>query len=101
MACYFFGRGDSPLPLAPDHERASTGGAPESRKTRVLILGGGFGGVYTARHLEKLGKGGPDVEIVRVSPDNFGGRAQEETGADTPLWLLSSSNAAHAQGGVP
>ncbi len=39
--------------------------------TRILILGGGFGGVYTARHLEKLCKRRPDVEIVLVSRDNF------------------------------
>src|SRR5947209_19520916 len=40
-------------------------------KTRIVILGGGFGGVYTARHLEKLCKRRPDVEIVLVSRDNF------------------------------
>jgi NADH dehydrogenase len=36
-----------------------------------LILGGGFGGVYTARHLEKLCKHRPDIQIVVVSRDNF------------------------------
>ena len=36
-----------------------------------MILGGGFGGVYTARHLEQLCKRRPDVEIVLVSRDNF------------------------------
>src|SRR6202047_2392156 len=40
-------------------------------KQRILILGGGFGGVYTARHLEKLCKRRSDVEIVLVSRDNF------------------------------
>jgi NADH:ubiquinone reductase (H+-translocating) len=40
-------------------------------KTRILILGGGFGGVYTARHPERLCKRRPDVEIVLVSRDNF------------------------------
>src|ERR1700680_2750665 len=40
-------------------------------KKRILILGGGFGGVYTARHLEQLCKRRPDVEIVLVSRDNF------------------------------
>src|SRR5271163_4698728 len=40
-------------------------------KKRILILGGGFGGVYTARHLERLFKGRRDVEIVLVSRDNF------------------------------
>src|SRR5215472_10597464 len=43
----------------------------QSPKTRVVILGGGFGGVYTARHLEKLCRGRPDVEILLVSRDNF------------------------------
>jgi NADH dehydrogenase len=40
-------------------------------KQRILILGGGFGGVYTARHLERLFRRRPDVEIVLVSRDNF------------------------------
>ncbi len=40
-------------------------------KKRIVILGGGFGGVYTARHLEGLLKHRPDVEIVLVSRDNF------------------------------
>jgi NADH dehydrogenase len=49
-------------------------------KTRIVILGGGFGGAFTARHLEKLFRrrpggestgGAPDVEIVLVSRDNF------------------------------
>src|SRR5262245_381015 len=40
-------------------------------KTRIVILGGGFGGVNTARHLERLCKRRRDVEIVLVSRDNF------------------------------
>lgn len=40
-------------------------------KKRILILGGGFGGVYTARHLERLLTCRSDVEIVLVSRDNF------------------------------
>ena len=40
-------------------------------KKRILILGGGFGGVYTACHLERLFKPRSDVEIVLVSRDNF------------------------------
>ncbi len=38
---------------------------------RIVILGGGFGGVYTARRLEQLLRRRPDVEIVLVSRDNF------------------------------
>ncbi len=40
-------------------------------KKRILILGGGFAGVATARHLERLFRRRPDVEIVLVSRDNF------------------------------
>ncbi len=40
-------------------------------KKRIVILGGGFGGVYTARNLERLIKQAPGVEIVLVSRDNF------------------------------
>ena len=39
--------------------------------TRIVILGGGFGGLYTARHLEKRCRRRKDVEIVLVSRDNF------------------------------
>src|SRR3954452_20245203 len=42
-----------------------------SEKTRIVILGGGFGGVTTARRLEKLCKRRRDVEIILVSRDNF------------------------------
>lgn len=42
-----------------------------SSKKRIVILGGGFGGVYTARQLERLCKHRPEVEIVLVSRDNF------------------------------
>ena len=52
-------------------ERAAMSANSPAPKTRIVILGGGFGGVYTARHLEKLCKGRQDVEIVLVSRDNF------------------------------
>jgi len=38
---------------------------------RVVVLGGGFGGVATARHLERALRGHPDVEITLVSRENF------------------------------
>lgn len=41
------------------------------RKKRIVILGGGFGGVYTAIHLEKLLARERAVEICLVSRDNF------------------------------
>jgi NADH:ubiquinone reductase (H+-translocating) len=55
-------------PLPADGSPAAGIGPP---KTRVVILGGGFGGVATARHLEKICKGRTDVEVVLVSRDNF------------------------------
>jgi len=59
------GNNFSTLLLSEDHMEAF---AP---KKRILILGGGFGGVYTARYLEWLIKGRSDVEIVLVSQGNF------------------------------
>src|SRR5262249_57573211 len=59
------------VPVALNQERVSTGEAPVARKTRILILGGGVGGVYTAPPLEKLCKRLPEVETVLVSRDNF------------------------------
>ena len=38
---------------------------------RIVVLGGGFGGMYCARHLERLLKRRRDVEITLVSRDNF------------------------------
>ena len=38
---------------------------------RILVLGGGFAGVETARHLEKLTRGRDDVEVWLVSRENF------------------------------
>ena len=41
------------------------------RKKRIVILGGGFGGVYAAIHLEKLLAREHTVEICLVNRDNF------------------------------
>ena len=40
-------------------------------KIRVLILGSGFGGLYTALHLEKKLAGSRNVEITLVNRENF------------------------------
>ena len=40
-------------------------------KTHVLILGGGFGGLYAALHLDKTIARDPDIEVTLVSRDNF------------------------------
>jgi NADH dehydrogenase len=38
---------------------------------RIVVLGGGFGGVTTARHLERRLRGRRDVEITLLSRENF------------------------------
>ena len=41
--------------------------ATVSDKKKVLVLGGGFGGVYAAKALERLGRGKLDVELVNAN----------------------------------
>ncbi|MGH7635747.1 MAG: NAD(P)/FAD-dependent oxidoreductase, partial [Gemmatimonadaceae bacterium] len=56
------------MPNTPGTASTSTTlGAP----TRIVILGGGFGGVILTRRLESLVGARRDVEIVLVSRDNF------------------------------
>ena len=56
-----------------DHETELTIGHPTvmSTNAQVVILGGGFGGVYTARHLETLKAAGAPIDVTLVSRDNF------------------------------
>ena len=42
----------------------------EQKRKRVVILGGGFGGVYTALHLEKALRKRDDFEITLVNKEN-------------------------------
>src|SRR5258705_8177442 len=42
-----------------------------NRPRRILILGSGFGGLYTALHLEKKLRRNPDVELTLVNRENF------------------------------
>lgn len=42
----------------------------EQRK-RIVILGGGFGGIYTALHLEKALKRRGDFEILLINKENY------------------------------
>ena len=43
----------------------------EQRITRIVILGGGFGGLSAARELERLLARDPNVEITLVNRENF------------------------------
>jgi NADH dehydrogenase len=42
-----------------------------AQPTRIVVLGGGFGGVTAARHLERLCRGRLPVDITLVSRNNF------------------------------
>ncbi len=42
-----------------------------SAKRRIVILGGGFGGVFAAKRLEKIFAKSKDVEIVLISDQNY------------------------------
>ena len=41
------------------------------RRTQILILGGGFGGVYAALELEKTLARDPDIQITLINRENF------------------------------
>src|SRR5918993_725071 len=45
--------------------------SPMSHKTKILILGGGFGGLYTALELDRRLRHDPNVEVTIVNRDNF------------------------------
>jgi NADH dehydrogenase len=45
--------------------------APAQRPKRIVILGGGFGGVFAAQQLERLLRGRGDYQIVLVAKDNY------------------------------
>src|SRR5215510_11754380 len=42
-----------------------------NQKKRIVILGGGFAGIYTAAHLEKALSGNNDLEIVLINKENY------------------------------
>lgn len=42
-----------------------------AQRKRVVILGGGFGGVFTALELEKLFRGSEEIDITLVNQENF------------------------------
>ena len=42
-----------------------------THKNRVVVAGGGFGGVYTAAALEKATASAQDTDITLISRDNY------------------------------
>ena len=59
---------DASLRLWPEPEVKPE---PETAKRRVVILGGGFGGVSVAQRLEQIYSGNPNLEISLVSQSNY------------------------------
>lgn len=53
--------------MAAQVQQLSTTGGPK----RVVILGGGFAGVYTAKYLTSMLKGRKDVEVELLSEENY------------------------------
>src|SRR5215469_13590573 len=51
--------------------RSSEGRHMETQPKRIVIVGGGFSGVYTAVHLEKFTRHDPSVQITLISRDNY------------------------------
>src|SRR6266496_2691320 len=43
----------------------------EQQRKRIVILGGGFAGVYTAMHLEKALRRRDDLEILLINKENY------------------------------
>jgi NADH dehydrogenase len=67
---------DGKLELAGDvltwHLEGSLSMPQKINRQQIVILGGGFGGIYTARHLESLLAGRRDeVDVVLVSRHNY------------------------------
>jgi len=70
------------------------------KKKRILIIGGGFGGVYTAITLEKLLKKDPGVEVGLISKENylvFQPMLPEGSQGASASWIRSRPSAVSAQ----
>ena len=59
------------IPLVGNRFRPKMTPAPGAAKKKVLILGGGFGGLYAALHLENTLARDADVSITLVNRENF------------------------------
>lgn len=57
--------------ITADHSVGNLYNMTVSQKQRIVILGGGFGGVYTAIYLEKKLKYRNDVEVILISKENY------------------------------
>src|SRR5580765_3947956 len=66
---------NSPTSKAPSRctakSRSSSFHGGIMSKQRILILGGGFGGLYAALEFEKALKKGADIEVTLVNRENY------------------------------
>ena len=49
----------------------ATSPSTPSKNIRILILGGGFAGLYAALHLDETLARGPGIEITLINRENF------------------------------
>ena len=72
------------------------------KSTKIVILGGGFGGIYTALHLEKLLGRDPNVEVTLVNlPQGYAAPKVTIPGNQETFELTVSSPAVTAAADLP
>jgi NADH dehydrogenase len=49
----------------------NTSSAQSTKQTKIVILGGGFAGVYAARSLERLWGNSPEISVTLISRENY------------------------------
>jgi len=57
--------------LLPGLNLAGTTSNQPAKTTRVVVLGGGFGGVAVAKRFEQMADRNPHLDVTLVSPSNF------------------------------
>src|SRR5436190_15290276 len=62
---------ETPAPAASGPVAASSGRSGAGPQRRVVILGGGFAGVYTAKHLTRMLGSRQDVHVELLSEENY------------------------------
>ena len=53
------------------HNSSAPGENSFMKKTKIVIAGGGFAGLYAAKYLDKNLAGRPDVEVTLIARENF------------------------------
>ena len=91
--------GNSPLAVAPKTP------VEEDIKQRVVVLGGGFAGVYTAKYLTRMLDSRHDVHVELLSEENYFVfqplLPEVAAGSITPNHVVKSIRDSRAEGAVP